>query len=76
METKGIFQILDVQSYEKTSNSIMETNIRQSELFGKRLRLSNENINILLAMEQLRLKKKKQEIEDEIEVALNKIRYQ
>lgn len=36
----------------------METDIRPAQLFGRRLRLSNENINVMLGIEQLRHKKK------------------
>lgn len=50
-------------------------NLRPAELFGKRLRMSNENIEVMNAMAQMRAKKEKARILDEIETAENKELY-
>ena len=49
--------------------------LRPAQLFGKRLRMSNEVIEVIVAMEQLRREKKDRMIEDEIETSQCKVRY-
>lgn len=49
--------------------------LRPAQLFGKRLRMSNENMDVMMAMAQLRREKRDQMIEDEIETSKCKIRY-
>lgn len=48
---------------------------RPAELFGKRLRLSNENLEVMLAIHQLTQEKLAAHREDELEVAKNKTRF-
>ena len=49
--------------------------LRPAQLFGKRLRMSDENIDVMHAMAQLRREKRDRMIEDEIETSQCKIRY-
>jgi len=49
--------------------------LRPAQLFGKRLRMSDENAEVMQAIVQLRQEKKDQMIEDEIETSQCKIRY-
>lgn len=46
-----------------------------AQLFGKRLRMSNENMEVMMAMAQLRREKRNWMIEDEIETSQCKVRY-
>lgn len=55
--------------------SVKNEELRPAQLFGKRLRMSNENMDVLMAMAQLRREKRDQMIEDEIETSKCKIRY-
>ncbi len=49
--------------------------LRPAQLFGKRLRMSNENMEVMMAMAQLRREKRDWMIEDEIETSQCKVRY-
>ncbi len=49
--------------------------LRPAQLFGKRLRMSDENAEVMQAIAQLRQEKKDRMIEDEIETSQCKIRY-
>lgn len=49
--------------------------LRPVQLFGKRLRMSDENVEVMQAMAQLRREKRDRMIEDEIETSQCKIRY-
>lgn len=49
--------------------------LRPAQLFGRRLRMSNENEEVMQAMAQLRREKRDRMIEDEIETSQCKIRY-
>lgn len=49
--------------------------LRPAQLFGKRLRMSDENVEVMQVMAQLRHEKRDRMIEDEIETSQCKIRY-
>lgn len=56
-------------------NEPIINSLRPAQLFGKRLRMSNENMDVMMVMAQLRREKRDQMIEDEIEASKCKTRY-
>lgn len=60
---------------ENMINEPITNSLRPAQLFGKRLRMSNENMNVIMAIAQLRQEKRNQMIEDEIETSKCKTRY-
>lgn len=56
-------------------NEPIINSLRPAQLFGKRLRMSNENMDVMMAMAQLRREKRNQMIEDEIKASKCKTRY-